>query len=77
MGSSLPPFGALPPSNRVWQVGLSVAAINFVQEAEARIATVEPHQREALQQKIDTIKSHRDEMDDDLTVDDFLASLSK
>jgi hypothetical protein len=83
-GALIPPdapprsFGALPPPEFAWQMGKTVATLDFVREAEQALATrtdLDDGERYQLQAAIDRMKEGSEEPRDDDTVDAWLERL--
>jgi|GEM_PF-3760362 len=70
-------FGALPPPDLAWQMGKTVATLDFVREAEQALAgtDIEPDEKYKLEAKIGRLKDGSESLEDDETVTVWLERL--
>lgn len=70
-------FGALPPPELAWQMGKTVATLDFVREAELALAgtDLEADEKYKLEAKIDRLKDGSENLEDDETLAVWLERL--
>ena len=70
-------YGAQPPPELAWQIGKTVATLDFVREAEQALAgtELEPDETYKLEAKIERLKDGSESLEDDETLDVWLERL--